>query len=384
MPGRSPTEAKTERKRRRAAEPERVPLEANCDIDQLAHLERTLRARVQGQGEAIDALLCACTRFVSGLRDPGRPLLTALLMGPTGVGKTETAKAIAEALFGSERAMTRVNCEEYAHGHEVAKLLGSPPGYVGHDIEPLLSQTRIDRAHKEMLERREATAVEPRLVLDAGPGEHISVVLFDEIEKAHPTLWNALLGILEDGMLTLGNNRTTDFTRSLILMTSNVGSQAMGAILDDRRVGFESGLPEAPPAQVRDVALAAARESFPPEFLNRFDEVLVYHPLEPGHLDAILDKFLGDLHRRTLVQARVPLRLRLTPGARARLVDEGTDPRFGARPLRRVFERRLVDPVSQLLAAGALRAGDVVEVEDSGEGGLAFFRLRRSERELVS
>ncbi len=362
----------------------RTQLEATCHVDQLAHLESILRSRVHGQDDAIDALVCACTRFVSGLRDQGRPLLTALLMGPTGVGKTETAKAIAEALFGSERAMTRINCEEYAHGHEVSKLLGSPPGYVGQSIEPLLSQGRIDGPHHDYLEAKERVDGLDAVVLEAGKGQYASVVLFDEIEKAHPTLWNALLGILEDGMLTLGNNETTDFTRSIILMTSNVGSHAMGELLEHRPVGFDVGA-EDPTGSltVQDLAMSAARESFPPEFLNRFDEALVYRALEPEHLDTILDKFIGDLHRRTLVQARVPLRIQMSDAARALIIDAGTDPRFGARPLRRAFERHVVDAISQLLAADALAAGDVVEV-DVADRGLVFYRRGRFRRELVS
>ncbi len=363
----------------------RIELEATCHVDQLDHLESVLRARVHGQYDAVDALVCACTRFVSGLRDPGRPLLTALLMGPTGVGKTETAKAIAEALFGSERAMTRINCEEYAHGHEVSKLLGSPPGYVGHAIEPILSQSRIDGPHHDYLEAKEHVEGIDAVLLEAGKGQYASVVLFDEIEKAHPTLWNALLGILEDGMLTLGNNETTDFTRSIILMTSNVGSHAMGELLEHSTVvGFEAGADDPTGSlAVQNLAMTAARESFPPEFLNRFDEVLVYCALEREHLDTILDKFIGDLHRRALVQARVPLRIQLSAAARALIIDAGTDPRFGARPLRRAFERHVVDPISQLLAGNALGAGDVVEI-DVSDGELAFYRRGRFQRELVS
>ncbi len=333
---------------------------------------------------AIDALVCACTRFVSGLRDPARLLLTALLMGPTGVGKTETAKAIAEALFGSERAMTRINCEEYAHGHEISKLLGSPPGYVGHSIEPILSQERIDAPHREFLEARRPEEARDGVVLDAGAGQYASVILFDEVEKAHPLLWNALLGILEDGMLTLGNNETTDFTRSIILMTSNVGSHAMGELLEHRPVGFDlSSEDPTGSVAVQDLAMAAAHEAFPPEFLNRFDETLVYGALEAEHLETILDKFLGDLHRRTLVRARVPLRIQMSAAARGLVIEAGTDPRFGARPLRRAFERHVVDPIPQLLAARELGAGDVVEI-DVADGVLVFFRRGRMQRELVS
>lgn len=236
----------------------RERMDAACVIDATRPLDRTLRDRVVGQDQAVGALVCSYSRLLSGLRDPSRPLLTALLLGPTGVGKTETAKALAQTVFGSERALTRVNCEEYAHGHELSKLLGSPPGYVGHNIEPLLSQRRIDAPHYQLLAdltRASRDRVrESEKLLAPEDGKLLSIVLFDEIEKAHPILWNALLGILDDATVTLGDNSTTDFTRSIILMTSNVGSREMSEILDRRPVGFarpRSNTSRKPPRSAR-------------------------------------------------------------------------------------------------------------------------------------
>jgi len=358
----------------------RTRVEAGCVVDQTERLEQILQEQVLGQVEAIERLVCASTRLLSGLGDPDRPLLTALLLGPTGVGKTETAKAMARALFDSPHAMTRVDCEEYAHGHEVSRLLGAPPGYVGQDIEPLLSQRNIDAAHRAHRQARQAGEAEPTLVDVLHEGDHgyyQSLILFDEIEKAHPKLWNMLLGILEDGHLVLGNNEEVDFTRSIILMTSNVGSRRMGELLDGSSLGFRSGIETDAPTRtsMEAAALEAARSVFPPEFLNRFDETLVYGMLTPRHLEGILDKFLAELHRRAL-EADTPVVIDVSPEARAHLVREGTDPRFGARPLRRAVEREIVEPLSRLIASDAVRAGDIVEVDMEGAE-LAFYRVGR-------
>ena len=357
-------------------------LEATCLIEVVKPLEEVLRSRVMGQDEAVDSLICSFSRLLSGLHDPSRPLLTALLLGPTGVGKTETAKALAQTLFGSERAMTRVNSEEYAHGHELAKLLGSPPGYVGYQIEPLLSQKRIDEPHRrlrqELMTNMGGSPGLAERIFRPETNKFLSVILFDEIEKAHPIVWNSLLGILEDGMLTLGNNTTTDFTRSIILLTSNVGSREMGEFLEHRPIGFgrDTESPELGTAELRELALTAARKTFPIEFLNRFDEILVYSALERAHLELIFNKFLSDIHDRALRQAGVPILIKVSEEARNLIIDRGIDQRFGARPLRRAMERELVGPLSRFIASQKLSPGDVVEVEAESER-LVFYRKMR-------
>jgi ATP-dependent Clp protease ATP-binding subunit ClpA len=365
---------------------ERQRVEPSCSSAATRHIDRVLRRRVIGQDEALDALMSSFARLFSGLRDPGRPVLTGLLLGPTGVGKTETARALSMALFGSDEGVTRINCEEYAHGHEMAKLLGAPPGYVGYQIEPLLSQARIDAAHRQALaEGRGLVAADRRLfehTLSGSTEKMLSIVLFDEIEKAHPMVWNALLGILDSGTLTLGNNQTVDFTRSIVLLTSNVGGQELSALLDPHRLGFQAEQKAAAKnrASLTETAMASARRTFPAEFLNRFDEIRVYSPLSPSALERILDRFLNDLHERAIA-AGMPLVMRLSPQARAFLLERGTDSRYGARPLRRAIEHELVDPISRLVVAERLVAGDIVEI-DVEEGALAFFRVP-AERERV-
>ncbi|HVR30250.1 MAG TPA: AAA family ATPase [Thermoanaerobaculia bacterium] len=365
----------------------RERVQPSCSSAATRHIDRVLRRRVIGQDEAIDALLSSFARLFSGLRDPARPVLTALLLGPTGVGKTETARALAMALFGSEDALTRIHCEEYAHGHEMAKLLGAPPGYVGYQIEPLLSQARIDAAHRQALaDGRGLVSADRRLfesTLNSVPERMLSIVLFDEIEKAHPMVWNALLGILEDGLLTLGNNQTVDFTRTILLLTSNVGGQEMSALLDPNRLGFRAEVPGGAHSRtsLAETAMAAARRTFPAEFMNRFDEVRVYSPLARTALERILDRFLTDLHERTLA-AGVPLVMRLSPQARTLVLERGTDPRYGARPLRRAIEHELVDPISRLVVAERLRPGDLVEIDVENDA-LAFYRVP-GERERVT
>ncbi len=354
-------------------------------FDDLEPLADTLRSRVLGQAQATDALISSLSRLLSGLRDPSRPLLTALLLGPTGVGKTETARALADALFGDEAAMVRVNCEEFAHSHEIAKLLGSPPGYVGHEIEPLLSQERIDGAHVEMREAGEGDSSLAERVSSLNDGQPISIVLFDEVEKAHPVIWSSLLGILEEGSLTLGDNRTVDFTRTIVLMTSNVGSRAMGELLNPHRVGFTFGTAGKASGGrgLRAAVLDAARGHFPLEFLNRFDEKLVYEPLGREALEKIFEKFLDEIHQRALDQARMPLLLRVSSAAADWIIDQGTDPALGARPLRRAMERQIVDPLSRLIASRQLEAGDVVEIACE-EDQLGFYRQRRESQKIVA
>lgn len=368
----------------------REEIEVQCLTAQTEPLADVFERRIIGQEPALEALTCAFPRVLAGLRDPSRPALSVLLLGPTGVGKTETAKALALTLFGSENALTRVNSEEYAHSHELAKLLGSPPGYVGHDIEPLLSRRRIERHHRVALAEREGMVGrgDGRIaeVFPADKENYLSVVLFDEIEKAHPVLWNALLGILEGGVLTLGNNETTDFTRSIIVMTSNVGSRDMGALLRRRRrPGFGAlETPTTPRAEgLKRAALDAARVKFPLEFLNRFDDILVYSALEREHLGRIFDKFLADIHMRAIHQAGVPLLIKVSPEAKELILDRGEDVLFGARPLRRAMETEIVDPLSRSIASAQIKAGDVVEIEKRGHA-LVFFRRRHDDASFVA
>ena len=325
----------------------------------LGHIERTMRERLIGQDAAIATLLPPLARYVARMSDPRRPALTALLLGPTGVGKTETARALARAIFGSDDRLTIIRCEEYVYGHNIAKLIGSPPGYVGYQIEPLLTQSKLEAVG------RGAT------MLEGFPPEPFSIVLFDEIEKAHADLWHSLIGLLEDATVMLANNQPTLLARAAIFLTSNVGSAEVGALLGARRAGFGAGRPSSAGwGAVAEAATEAARRTFPAEFLNRLDVIQTYGPLSASTLAAILDRLLVDLHER-LLAAGIPLVVNVTPAARRHLVERGTDPRYGARPLRRALERELVDALAQLVAAGYAEAGAVVDV--GAESGVLTF-----------
>jgi ATP-dependent Clp protease ATP-binding subunit ClpA len=341
-------------------------LDADRRSSQVNRFETMLRERVVGQNDAIDAILDSFSKILAGIRNQERPLLTLLFLGPTGVGKTETVKALAEAIFGKRNAFVRVNCQEFSSEFTVSKLFGSPPGYVGNDVEPMLSQDNLDRHHKE-------AQSEGRGVFAEGEGRiaklfpqvkshYLSIVLFDEIEKAHPKLWNALLGLMDDGHLTLGNNKTVDFTRSLIVMTTNVGAEQMSETLRHKAIGFNLQTDQDEiNRSIRDKAVEAAKEVFPYEFLNRFDDIICFRVLVQDDLKRILKLMLKDVYQR-LLAANMPIILHYSPAYLDEILKAGTDPQFGARPMRRAVERLLVAPLSRLIASNQIKAGDVVSV----------------------
>jgi ATP-dependent Clp protease ATP-binding subunit ClpB len=343
--------------------------------EQLQRFAARMNKMVVGQQPAIDKLTDAFSRLIAGIHDPEQPLLTMLFLGPTGVGKTETVRCLAETIFGSRRAFTRINCQEYSAHYNISKLLGSPPGYVGGEIRPLLAQENIERHHRKALENQSGMISETggKLARLFPPeSEHrLSIVLFDEIEKAHPKLWNLLLGILEDGTLVLGNNEEVDFTHAIIVLTTNVGSAAMGAHLGQEHIGFASDLD--PTGLDRDIEAAAMREAkrvFPLEFLNRFDETIGYRALKEEHLFQILDIQLAQIHHRSL-RCSEPFLLEITPQAKRKLVAEGTDPQYGARPLKRVMEKRIVTPISHYICSDQIKKGDLITV-DAGADDFIF------------
>jgi len=339
----------------------------------VARFETMLRERIVGQEPAIEAILDSFSKILAGIRNLERPLLTLLFLGPTGVGKTETIKALAETIFGKRNAFVRVNCQEFSSEFTVSKLFGSPPGYVGNDVEPMLSQDNLDRHHKE-------AQAEGRGVFAEGEGKiarlfpqvkshYLSIVLFDEIEKAHPKLWNALLGLMEDGHLTLGNNKTVDFTRSIVVITSNVGAAEMSETLRHKAIGFAVEADDAAlNKDIKSKAIEAAKEIFPYEFLNRFDDIICFRVLSRDDLRKILDLMLQDVYKR-LLGAQVPIILHYSKPFLGKLLKEGTDPQFGARPMRRAVENLLVAPLARLIASGQIKAGDVISVHlADGEG----------------
>lgn len=317
-------------------------------------LEAGLKRRVIGQDDAIRQIVGIYQTFLAGMTTPGRPVGSLLFLGPTGSGKTRTVEALAEALTGDPRAVLKIECAEFQHSHEIAKLIGSPPGYLGHrETHPLLSQEAVNQFHTETLK--------------------LSFVLFDEIEKANDALWNLLLGILDKGTLTLGDNRRVDFSRAIIFMTSNLGAAEMNAILRPK-LGFATGTPDAQQLEgkLAHAGTEAARRRFTPEFMNRIDRVVTFHPLGAAEMHRILDIELDAVQERLLLALGVEgVRLKLTRDAREFLLREGTDARYGARHLKRAIERRLVQPISNLIATSQVAAGDRVCV-DAGSDGLLF------------
>ena len=328
--------------------------------------EAGLRRKIVGQDEAVQAVVDLYQVFRAGLNSPGRPVGNLLFLGPTGAGKTRVVEATAEVLFGDPRAVIKVDCAEFQHSHEIAKLIGSPPGYLGHrETHPLITQEALAQYHTEKLK--------------------ISFLLFDEIEKASDALWQLLLGILDKATLTLGDNRRVDLSQTMIFLTSNLGGQEITELM----VG---GMGFAPVKQadttvrldekVEKTAAEAAKRKFAPEFMNRIDKTVVFHPLRSQQLEQILDIELGMVQQRVLETAKGRFLFRATPTAREFLLREGTDLKYGARHLKRAIERHLVYPLASLLATEQVSLGDVISIDWNGsETGLMF--LKEAEGALI-
>ncbi len=307
------------------------------EVQKLLQMETRLHQRIIGQDEAVVAVANAIRRARAGLQDAARPLGSFLFLGPTGVGKTELARALAAFMFDDDQAMVRIDMSEYQEKHSVARMIGAPPGYVGYEDAGQLTEAVRRRPY--------------------------SVVLLDEVEKAHPEVLNVLLQLLDDGRLTDGKGRTVDFRQTVVIMTSNVGSHALAA-----SAGRDGELDEGTRRQVMD----AVREHFRPEFLNRVDEIILFHPLGRSHMGAIVDIQLAGLMKRL---AERKITVSLSDDARARLIEEGYDPVYGARPLKRTIQRRLLDPLALKVLEGAFREGDTVEV-GVANGELTFSAVR--------
>jgi ATP-dependent Clp protease ATP-binding subunit ClpA len=316
-----------------------------------------LRKRVVGQEPGIAQIVNVFQSYRAGMTTPGRPVGSFLFLGPTGSGKTRMVEALAECLFNDPHAMVKIDCAEFQHSHEIAKLIGSPPGYLGHrETHALLSQDVLDQHQGEL---------------------KLTLLLFDEIEKASDALWNLLLGILDKATLTLGDNRRVDFSRSMIFMTSNLGAAEMTAVLHPG-LGFRTPAvePAADTDKIRRAASEAARRRFSPEFMNRIDRTVVFQPLGNPELRGILDLELGLVRTRIAAACHADAaRLSVSKAAKELLLAEGTDSRYGARHLRRAIERLLVQPLSNLIATGQVQAGDSVFVDMGSESpGLIFMK----------
>jgi ATP-dependent Clp protease ATP-binding subunit ClpB len=319
--------------------------------------EAGMRRKIVGQDEAVQAVVDLYQVFRAGLNSPGRPVGNLLFLGPTGAGKTRVVEATAEVLFGDPHAVIKIDCAEFQHSHEIAKLIGSPPGYLGHrETHPLITQEALAQYHTEKLK--------------------ISFLLFDEIEKASDALWQLLLGILDKATLTLGDNRRVDLSQTMIFMTSNLGGGEITELMTGG-MGFAPTVPaDARPRldeKVEKSATGAAKRKFAPEFMNRIDKTVVFHPLRSAQLEQILEIELAMIQQRVLDTARGRFLFRIKPAAKDFLLREGTDLKYGARHLKRAIERHLVYPLASLLATQQVCLGDVISIDYSAfENALTF------------
>jgi len=342
-----------------------LPLDPEKRSTDTLEFKTALSSKIVGQEEGVQALVDLYQVFCAGLNSPGRPVGNLLFLGPTGSGKTRIVEAAAEILFGDPRAIIKVDCAEFQHSHEIAKLIGSPPGYLGHrETHPLITQEALSANHTDKLK--------------------LSFLLFDEIEKASDALWQLLLGMLDKATLTLGDNRRVDLSQTVIFMTYNLGG---GEITELMQGGMGFIQPKDKPVagldeKVERTAVEAARRKFSPEFMNRLDKVVVFHPLKRDQLEEVLDIELGQVQQRVLETARGQFLFRVTSAAREFLLTEGTDQRYGARHLKRAIERNIVYPLANLLATEQVHVGDLVRIDWDGVAKALSF-VRESEGALI-
>jgi ATP-dependent Clp protease ATP-binding subunit ClpA len=327
--------------------------------------DERLSALIIGQEDAVRSMGSLYQLFLAGMNQSNKPLGSLLFLGPTGSGKTRVVEAAAEILFGDRNAVIKIDCAEFQHSHEIAKLVGSPPGYLGHrETSPLLTQENLDRFHTQ--------------------DTPLSLVLFDEIEKASDSLWKLLLGILDKATLTLGDNRRVDFSQSLIIMTSNLGAREISELMKVR-IGFAAAQQVnnvdksqiAIDEKIQRTAIQAASRNFSPEFMNRIDKIVVFHSLNQGHLRQILELELRALQERIIRSARTWFFFSCSDAVKELLLREGVDSRYGARHLKRSIERLLVMPMSNLVASGQVCVGDSIDV-DLDHNGCDISFARRS------
>jgi ATP-dependent Clp protease ATP-binding subunit ClpB len=343
-----------------------LPLDPKQRSTDTLEFQTALRSKIVGQEEGVQALVDLYQVFCAGLNSPGRPVGNLLFLGPTGSGKTRIVEAAAEILFGDARSVIKVDCAEFQHSHEIAKLIGSPPGYLGHrETHPLITQEELSKSHTEKLK--------------------LSFLLFDEIEKASDALWQLLLGILDKATLTLGDNRRVDLSQTVIFLTSNLGGGEITELMHGG-MGFvqptdkpEAGLDQ----KVERTAMEAARRKFSPEFMNRLDKIVVFHPLRREQLEEVLDIELGQVQQRVLETAKGQFLFRVTTAGRDFLLQEGTDQRYGARHLKRAIERHVVYPLANLLATEQVHLGDLVCIDWDREHSQLTF-VREGEGALVN
>ena len=345
---------------------EEVTLDPEMRSAEVLDFERRLLSKIVGQDRAVRRIVNMYQIYLAGMATPGRPIGNLLFLGPTGSGKTRVVEASAELLFGNPRAFIKVDCAEFQHSHEIAKLIGSPPGYLGHrETSPLLTQEAIDQYQTDQVK--------------------MTFILFDEIEKASDSLWQLLLGILDKGTLTLGDNRRVDLSRCVIFMTSNLGAHEMSEMLDGGGIGFKSGSKHnveslaVLDSKLYRTALDVARRKFSPEFMNRLDKVVVFRTLTEDDLRRVLDIELNEVQNRIIAsQIDKQFIFRCMPEAKEFLLQEGTELKYGARHLKRAIERHLVFPLSNLIATGQVCQGDIIRIDLGADGDKLVFSRERS------
>jgi ATP-dependent Clp protease ATP-binding subunit ClpB len=331
-----------------------------------AQFENALRRKIAGQDQAVEKVAEIYQMFLAGLNPPGRPVGNLLFLGPTGTGKTRVVEAMAEAMFGDPHACIKIDCGEFQHSHEIAKLIGSPPGYLGHrETHPLLTQETLNKCHTEKLK--------------------LSILLLDEIEKASDSLWQLLLGILDKGVLTLGDNRRVDFSQCIIIMTSNLGACEMSGLVEGTMgfAGKANTLDGDFDEKINRTAIEAARRKFTPEFMNRIDKVVVFKTLRSEHLQKILEIELGMVQQRVLMAPGTrKFAFHCTQSVKDFLLEEGTDAKYGARHLKRAIEKHIVFPLANLVATSQVRFGDLVRIDLNSRGVMMFVKEEEGTTDL--
>src|SRR5467141_922684 len=337
-----------------------VFLEADQKGTAANEFEAKLSSRIVGQERAVRQTSDLYQVFLAGMNPPNQPVGTMLFLGPTGSGKTRVVEAAAEVLFGDPKAVVKIDCAEFQHSHEIAKLIGSPPGYLGHrETSPMLTQEYLDRMHTK--------------------DTRLSLVLFDEIEKASDSLWQLLLGILDKATLTLGDNRRVDLSQTIIFLTSNLGGREITELMTGG-MGFvqpKDKREDRLDTKLERTALEAAKRKFSPEFMNRLDKVVVFHPLREEQLEQIVDIELGMVQQRVLATGRQQFLFRVTPPAKRFLLQEGTDIKYGARHLKRAIEKFVVCPLANLRVTDQVRFGDVLVIDWDGRTSHLSFEKER-------
>ncbi len=360
---------KNETAKKKDATEKLVLLDPDRKSPRAKDFEDKLSAYIVGQERAVRRMSGLFQIYLAGMNNPTRPVGTMLFLGPTGSGKTRVVEAAASVLFGEPHAVVKIDCAEFQHSHEIAKLIGSPPGYLGHrETSPMLTQENLDKAHTEETK--------------------ITFVLFDEIEKASDALWQLLLGILDKATLTLGDNRRVDFSKSVVIMTSNLGAREMSEMISGG-IGFAPSKSGKNPddneidTKIYRTALEAAKRKFSPEFMNRIDKVVVFRSLKEHHLRRILDIELGSVQERITESAGTKFVFECTDAAKEFLLGEGIDLKYGARHLKRAIERFLVYPLSNLVATEQVETGDLVTVDFDTEQSKLIFS-KQSGKMIVS